>query len=119
MQINISVRHGQLSEAAREKIRGKVGKLNRYFERLTAILVTVDMEHPETPSVELLVSAEHKHDFVATDRGENMFTCVENVVQKVEQQLRKYKEKIQGHRFTSTGEAATQVQAKSQSEPGE
>jgi putative sigma-54 modulation protein len=116
VQINISTRHGQISDAAREKIRLKVGKLARYFERLTAINVTIDMEHPETPGVELLASAEHKHDFVATDRGENMFTSVENVVQKIEQQLRKYKEKIQGHRFTGTGQAAAEAQARPRDE---
>lgn len=105
MQINISARHGQVSDATREKITTKVGKLARLFERLTAIHVTIDLEHPEEPVVELLVSAEHKHDFVATHRSENMLASVDNVVQKVEQQLRKYKEKIQGHRYTPMGQA--------------
>lgn len=109
MQIKISARHGQLSEATREKISVKVAKLERYFERLTAIEVTVNLEHADAPSVELLVSAEHKHDFVATDRSENMLTAVESVVHKVEQQIRKYKERIQGHRFASPGELATET----------
>jgi putative sigma-54 modulation protein len=115
VQIKISARHGQLSEATREKISAKVTKLGRYFERLTAIEVTVNLEHPETPGVELLVSAEHKHDFVAADRAENMLTAVESVVHKVEQQIRKYKERIQEHRFTSPGQLA----AEAASPPGE
>jgi putative sigma-54 modulation protein len=76
---------------------------------LTAIEVTVDLGHAEAPSVELLVSAEHKHDFVATDRAANMLTAVEGAVQKVEQQIRKYKERIQGHRFTSPGQLAAEA----------
>ena len=95
MQISISTRHGHLSEASRAKITGKVEKLPRFFERLTAIEVTVDLEHEETPSLDLRVSAEHKHDFVATDRSNSLMGSVDTVVQKMEQQLRKYKERIQ------------------------
>jgi len=109
VQTKISVRHGQLSEATREKIAAKVSRLARLFERLTAIEVTVDLEHADAPVVELLVSAEHKHDFVARDRGENMLSTVESVVHKVEQQIRKYKERIQGHRYTPTGQAAAEA----------
>lgn len=103
VQINISTRHGHLSEATREKINAKVEKLSRYFERLTAITVTVDLEHADDPTVELLVDAEHKHDFVATDRAGSLFASVDNVVQKVEQQIKKYKQRVQNHRLPPFG----------------
>ena len=61
MQIKISARHGQLSDATQEFIREKAEKLLRFFERLTLIEVTVDLKN-EMPAVEMLVSAEHKHD---------------------------------------------------------
>ena len=48
--------------------------------------------------MELLVSAEHKHDFVARDRTDNLLTSVDSVVHKVEQQLKKYKSKLQDRR---------------------
>lgn len=94
MQINISTRHGHLSEATRAKITAKLEKLSRLFERLTAIELTVDLEHAEDPEVDLKVSAEHKHDFVATDRSGNLMASLDNAVHKLEQQLRKYKEKV-------------------------
>ena len=97
VQINISSRHGQLSEATREKIKSKVEKLVRVFERLTAIEVTVDLAHRTNPEVDLRANAEHKHDFVATERSEELFVAVDNAVHKIEQQLRKYKEKVQDH----------------------
>ena len=37
MQTNISARHGHLSSSTQERITEKVEKLNRYFDRLTAI----------------------------------------------------------------------------------
>ncbi len=97
MQIKISSRHGQLSEDRQEKIRAKVARLERYFERLTSIEVTVDLSSPDSPPVGLLVSAEHKHDFVAHEQAGDLFKSVDAVVQKMEEQLRRYKEKIQEH----------------------
>ena len=101
MQIRISIRHGHLSDQTQTKISTKLEKLTRFFERLTEIAVTIDLEHPENPTVDLRVSAEHKHDFVATSRTDNLMTAVDGVVEKMEHQLRKYKEKVQGrHRNT-------------------
>lgn len=98
MQIKVSTRHGHLSEATQEKLKAKAEKVVRLFERLQAIELTVDLERVEEPSVELLVSAEHKHDFVATESGADLLGCVDGAVHKIEQQLRKYKEKVQDHR---------------------
>ena len=97
MQVNISARHGHLSDATKEKITAKVEKLARLFERLTAIDVTVDLEHEENPSVDVRVSAEHKHDFVATEQSTSLMAALDGVIHKLENQLRKYKEKVQDH----------------------
>ena len=57
------------ARAPRRSITEKVEKLNRYFDRLTAIQVTVDLEHRENPTVELKVSVEHSEALVATDQS--------------------------------------------------
>jgi putative sigma-54 modulation protein len=95
VQIEISTRHGHLSEASREKIASKAKKLTKIFDRLTAIEFAIDLTDSEQPKVDLKVSAEHKHDFVAHDRSENLMGSVDAVLHKLEQQLRKYKEKVQ------------------------
>lgn len=99
MQIKISTRHGHLSEATQQFIREKAEKLLHLFQRLTMIEVTVDLKEEER-EVEFLVSAEHKHDFVARERHREVLTAVDTVLAKLEKQLRKYKEKIQDHRRT-------------------
>ena len=95
MQIQVSTRHGQLSEASQQKILAKAEKLTRIFERLTAIDVIVDLTDEALPKVDLKVAAEHKHDFVAHDQSENLMGSVDAVIHRMEQQLRKYKEKVQ------------------------
>jgi putative sigma-54 modulation protein len=97
VQVSISARHGQLSETTREKVAAKFEKLSRIFERLTAIEVTINLEHKESLVVEVLVSAEHTHDFVAREESEELMKAVDEAIHKLEQQLRKYKEKVQDH----------------------
>jgi len=95
VHIGISTRHGSLSDGTQAKIRAKLEKLPRLFERLTAIEVTVDLERRDEPNVDLRVSAEHKHDFVASNRSNDLMGSIDQVMHKLEQQLRKYKKKIQ------------------------
>jgi putative sigma-54 modulation protein len=103
VQISISARHGHLSEKTRAKITEKVERLSRLFERLTAIEVTIDLEHAELPGVDLRVSAEHKHDFNAQAQSESLMASMDAAIHKLEQQLRKYKEKVQDrHRQPGT-----------------
>jgi putative sigma-54 modulation protein len=105
VQIKISARHGHLSDTSQQFIRDKAEKLLHFFQRLTMIEVLVDFKEDDT-LVEFLVSAEHKHDFVARERNKDIQAAVDAVLHKLEQQVRKYKEKIQDHRRTpSTGKA--------------
>lgn len=97
MQVNISTRHGHLSDATREKIAAKLEKLLRVFERITSIDVTIDLAHAEQPVTDVRVNAEHKHDFVATEQSNDLMGSIDKVVHKLEQQVRKYKEKVQEH----------------------
>lgn len=106
MLIKISVRHGHLNDNTQQFIRDKAEKLLHFFDRLTMIEVTVDLKKDQK-MVELLVQAEHKHDFVAHEHAPDVLAAVDLVVDKLGRQLSRYKEKIQDHRRTpSTGEVA-------------
>lgn len=106
MQIKISTRHGHVSDTTQEKVREKVERLQRYFERLTAIEVTIDLKDHAAPSVDLQISAEHKHDFRATGQADELFAALDVVVEKMEQQLRKYKEKVLDRHRTANDRSA-------------
>ena len=95
MQLSITARHGHLTEATQEKLKAKAEKLGRFFERLMAIEIVVDLKDSQRPKVDLKVSAEHKHDFVAHEQGESLMGALEAAVGKVEEQLRRYKERVQ------------------------
>jgi putative sigma-54 modulation protein len=100
VQINISARHGHLSPGTQERITEKVELIRKYFDRMTSINVTVDLEHRENPTVEMRISAEHHDEFVAIDTADTVLTALDSVLEKMESQLRKFKERLKEHRAT-------------------
>jgi putative sigma-54 modulation protein len=94
VQIQISTRHGHLSDESQERITAKAEKLLKIFDRLTAIEFIFDLTDSATPRVDLKVSAEHKHDFLAHHQSDSLMGSVDAVLHRLEQQLRKYKEKV-------------------------
>jgi putative sigma-54 modulation protein len=97
VQVAITSRHGTLNPSAHDHIAHKAEKLLTYFDRVTAINVTVDFSNDRI-NVEILVDAEHRHDLVASESGDNVIAVFDSALHKMEQQVRKYKEKIQDHR---------------------
>ena len=97
MQVEITCRHGSIDSGTHDYISRKSEKLLTFFERVTAIGVTIDFEGNRV-KVEILVDAEHKHNFVASSEGEATIAEFDKSLGKMEQQLKKYKEKLQDHR---------------------
>ena len=95
MQLSISTRHGHLSESTQEKIKARADKLVHFYERLSSIEVTFDLSDQQLPKVDVKVAADHKHDFVSHSQGEKLLGVVEDALHKIEQQLRKYKKRVQ------------------------
>ena len=94
MQIKISTRHGEISDATKEKIIQKVEKLQKFFDRLTSLDVTVDLDKEDEPNIEVTISTERRNDFVASYQSNDLFGSVDQVVAKLEQQIKKHKEKL-------------------------
>jgi putative sigma-54 modulation protein len=105
VQVNVSARHGHLKQEDQTIIVEKVEKVRRLFDRINAIEVTVDLEHSDKPSVEINVSAEHVHDFVATSQSSSILAALDLTIGKVEQQIRKHKERVTEHKATGVKHA--------------
>lgn len=94
MNIVISGKHIEITNALREHVQRKVGKINRYFSTPITAQVTLTVEKNRhiveltvpVPSDSLLLRAEE-----ATG---DMYASVDLVVDKLERQIRKYKTRI-------------------------
>ncbi len=98
MEIQLTVKNGQLSESIQQTMKQKVAKLPRYFERTTGVQILASLNANQDPMVELVVSAEETNDFFASSTGSNVIAALDVVIGKIEQQLRKHKDKITDHR---------------------
>jgi putative sigma-54 modulation protein len=94
VQTTISARHGHLSAATQEKIVEKAEVVRKFFDRVTAISVTVDLEHRERAVLELRVRAEHHDEFVAIEEADTVFAALDGAIGKMENQLRRFKERL-------------------------
>lgn len=97
MHVAITCKHGSLAADQQEYITRKAEKLLTYFERVTQITVTVSFEKGRV-GAEILVDAEHKHNFVAHDEADTVIPAFDLALHRMEHQITKYKEKIQDHR---------------------
>jgi len=97
VQVKVSARHGHLADDTQQMIREKAEKLLHFFDRVSQIEVTIDLRG-EAKRAEVLLNAEHKHDFVAQADGPDPVQAVAAAVEKMKQQVKHYKEKIQDHR---------------------
>ncbi len=101
MQVNVSARHGNLQPGDQTLVVEKVEKLRRLYDRINAIDVTVDLKQLDKPGVEIKVSIEGSDDCVATAEATTVLSALDAAIPKVEQQLRRIKEKKTGHRATA------------------
>jgi putative sigma-54 modulation protein len=98
VQTTVTARHGHLSDSHQQAIREKAEKLLHYFERITMIQVIADLAPEQIKKkVEIIVDAEHKHDFVANDEHEDLMTAVDLTFDRIKHQIQRYKERVQNH----------------------
>jgi putative sigma-54 modulation protein len=100
VQVTVSARHGHLNEDHQKLLQEKAEKLLTFFDRLTSIAVTVDLhrDRDNKLTVEIIAHAEHKHEFVAADKDEEVMHAFGLASDRIKQQIKHYKEKLQDHR---------------------
>ena len=100
MQVTVSARHGHMDDAVQSVLQEKAESLLRYIDRLTSIGVTVDLhrDHAGNLRVEIIAKAEHKHEFVATEVDAEIPAAFNLAADKIKQQIKHYKERLQDHR---------------------
>ncbi len=97
MQIVVTGRHVDVSDEVRSYAQDKAGKLHRFYDRIQAIEVVLDHES-EQFTTEILVRVDRHDTFVAKESGPDTFALIDLVVDKLERQLTRYKEKRRSHK---------------------
>ncbi len=101
MEIRVTGRHLDITDAIRKYATDKVGKLPRYFDRVQIIEVLAARHDSHSHEVEVIVKAEHTDPFVARAAGPDLYACLDSAVDKLERQLTDHKDRIR-HRKGKT-----------------
>ncbi|HWY25330.1 MAG TPA: ribosome-associated translation inhibitor RaiA [Nevskia sp.] len=95
MNLNISGRHLALTQPLRSYVKDKLKRVERHFDHLieASVILTVD-------------KLEHKAEATLHARGANMhaaaiapdmYAAIDGLIDKLDQQTRRFKEKIRDH----------------------
>ena len=95
--IEFKGRHDHITERMQAHAVKKLGRLSRYDDVLTRIEVVADHVH-KNPEIELIAHQRRGAPLIAKERGTSFSATIDLLVDKLDAQLRKLKEKRKGHK---------------------
>ena len=96
MQVNITFRHLEPTEALKTHVRGRVEHVQRYIDRPTdahAVLHVENLHH----HAEITLKA-GRFLLRGTAKSQDMYASIDAAADKIERQLKKHKERIHDHK---------------------
>lgn len=99
MQTKVTARHMELTPAIEGYAVKKVQKLTRYFDRIQQFEVLID-QVKNGYAVEIIVDVEHHDPFIATDKHEDLYACIDGTVDKAARLLTDHKSKLRDNKHT-------------------
>jgi putative sigma-54 modulation protein len=99
MQVNITARHLELTQALADYVRKKVERCERYSDNLTWAQVILTVEKYRQVA-EVIIHGASK-TFRSQEESIDLYAAIDVAVDKIEKQLKKYKEIAKVHRKTS------------------
>lgn len=93
MKLQIKTRNIEVTDALKNYIEKRLNKFSKFLADLSEIVVTVSTEK-FTHKIDVLLKV-NGHLIQAEGRTEDLYSAVDQVVEKLEKQVLKYKEKIQ------------------------
>lgn len=97
MQITVSGRHMGVSEALKEYCSKKAERLIRFYDRIQSIEVVLDGCNGRH-SAEMIVHSDGTPPFVASEEKEDIYAAVDLLMDKIERQLRRHKERLRNRK---------------------
>lgn len=97
MEITITARHMEVTEAMKDHARKRIEKLPRFYDRIQKVQLTMSVEQKNRQIAELVVSVPHGNDIVVSETAEDMYSALDLMMSRTERQLRKHKEKLKEH----------------------
>lgn len=95
MQLNLTGHHVDITDSLRNYVEEKMERLERHFDKVTnthVILSVESLRHKAEATVNL-----SGNNIFAESTEENMYAAIDSLVDKLDRQVKKHKEKITNH----------------------
>lgn len=101
MNLNLSGHHLEITPAIREHVLSKLGKVKRHFDHVIDVNVILSVEKLKQKA-EANVHLSGKTIFVECDDA-NLYVAIDSLVEKLDRQILKHKEKHAARRHDDSG----------------
>jgi len=95
MQIQLTGRHVEITDPIREYVNKKFEKLERHFDHITQVHAILDVQK-ERHIAEGKLNVTGGEIF-AESHEENLYAAIDTLIDKLDRQLIKHKNKVQNH----------------------
>lgn len=95
MQLNLTGHHVDITDSLRNYVEEKMERLERHFDKVTnthVILSVESLRHKAEATVNM-----SGNNIFAESTEENMYAAIDALVDKLDRQVKKHKEKITNH----------------------
>lgn len=95
MQLNITGHHVDMTDSMHNYVESKMEKLERHFDNVTNVHVILSVEkNRQKAEANMHVTG---NEIFATAEDEDMYAAIDALVDKLDRQIKKHKEKITDH----------------------
>ena len=95
MQINITGHHVDITPALRAYVEEKLERLERHCDNITNAHVILEIEK-DRQKAEATINVSRGRVY-ADSENENMYAAIDSLVDKLDRQIKKHKEKLKDH----------------------
>ena len=98
MQLHVTFRHMDATDALKEYAQDKMDKIRKYFPDPIKAHVVLSVDRGYDHTAEVTITLHNGIVIRGEETTENMYSSLDLVSAKIERQTRRYKEKIQKHK---------------------
>ncbi|WP_106478409.1 ribosome hibernation-promoting factor, HPF/YfiA family [Phytohalomonas tamaricis] len=95
MQVNITGNHIELTDALRDYVNQKLSRLERHYDNITNVQVTLSIEKERQQAAATLHAS--GADLYGMAEQDDMYAAIDVLTDKLDRQLVRHKEKTQAH----------------------
>lgn len=95
MQLNLTGHHIEITDSLRNYVEEKMERIERHFDKVTnthVILTVENVRHKAEATINM-----RGNNIFAENTEDNMYAAIDGLIDKLDRQVKKHKEKITDH----------------------